>query len=276
VRELLPLRDLPLREGGADAFERSLLEAGCREAPSAAVRARMRAAVGVGSALAVWSAAAEGVAGTEAMQAPAAVSHGLWGLPLTKWVGISIVAGVVAAGGIYVLRSPSRTAPEPTQRVPALQAKEPLPAQPAPPVQAPEPQPAETAAQQPATVARSVADSAVARRVEQGGISRELELLEKARVALASGDTARSAALLAEHRRFPKRALGPEAQILGIQVALAQGRRAEAARRAEAFLQAQPRSPHARRVRSLLQAARGERTEQARSNDLVDSAEQER
>lgn len=267
---------VPFREGGEEAFERSLLEAGAREAPSTAARARMRAAVGTGAALALWTAAAEGMAATEALKAPAVVSHGFWGLPLTKWAGLGIVAGAVAAGGIYGLRTANRAASESTQRAAALPAKQALPPQPAPPAPIPQAQPAEVPVHQSTSAERNTAAPAGARRVEQGGITRELELLEKARLALAAGDTAHSAALLAEHRRFPKRALGPEARILSIQVALAQGRRAEAARMAEAFLEAQPRSPHARRVRSLLEVAQGKARPKAHSGEGTKPAEDER
>jgi hypothetical protein len=81
----------------------------------------------------------------------------------------------------------------------------------------------------------------------------EVASLDAARRALARGNAASAVSLLVAHEaRFPSGTLTPEARVLRIRALLAAGRRAEAERLASQFLAANPGSPHAARIRSLL------------------------
>jgi len=81
----------------------------------------------------------------------------------------------------------------------------------------------------------------------------ELEAIEGARAALTRGDASRALKLLDQYAaRFPKPRLGAEATLLRIEALVARGDRATATRLGKAFLEREPRSPYARRVRSLI------------------------
>ncbi|GAC1599885.1 MAG: hypothetical protein NVS3B20_21440 [Polyangiales bacterium] len=80
-----------------------------------------------------------------------------------------------------------------------------------------------------------------------------MEALDVARTALARGDTRASiAAVDAYVRTFPLGILTPEAQVLRIEAQVKQGDDVNAIAAAKAFLAAQPQSPQARRVKSLI------------------------
>lgn len=86
----------------------------------------------------------------------------------------------------------------------------------------------------------------------------ELEAIDEARQALASGDHARASRLLDRYSaRFPKPRLGAEATMLRIETLVAAGDRAGASRLGKAFLKRAPNSPYARRVRSLIGDTKG-------------------
>lgn len=81
----------------------------------------------------------------------------------------------------------------------------------------------------------------------------ELEAIDNARKALAQGNAALASRLLDRYSaRFPKPRLGAEATVLRIETLIARGDRGAAARYGKAFLQNNPKSPYARRVRSLI------------------------
>lgn len=81
----------------------------------------------------------------------------------------------------------------------------------------------------------------------------ELEAIDQARSALARGDYAQASRLLDRYRvRFPRPHLRAEATMLRIETLAASGDRGGAARLGRAFLKANPNSPYARRVRSLI------------------------
>jgi hypothetical protein len=230
---------VPLRQAGDD-FERALLEAGGREAPLARTRQRVMLALGAGMS------AALGTGALSAAVTPALKVTGAAGPTLTmiaKWVGVGVVAGLAVAG---TSRSLMRQPPTAAQAV-LLVTSSPSP----PPVRSAKPEldiaPPETP---PSPVYDRPASSA-----RPAGIAEELALLEAARAALAAGDSEKSAALLREHGRLATPAMGPEAELLRIEVALARGDSAGAATQARAFLAAHPRSPLTQRARSLLAAA---------------------
>jgi hypothetical protein len=84
----------------------------------------------------------------------------------------------------------------------------------------------------------------------------EVQLLDSARRALRAGDAQRAQRSLDEHRKgHSSGALGPEAEVLRMELLLVQGRRGDAAAAALRFLREHPASTHTRRVRALHAAA---------------------
>ena len=78
-------------------------------------------------------------------------------------------------------------------------------------------------------------------------------MLDQARAAIDHGDAARGLSLLdAYASRFPHGVMGPEASILRIEALVNEGDRAAADREGDAFLRANPTSPYAARIASLL------------------------
>jgi hypothetical protein len=87
------------------------------------------------------------------------------------------------------------------------------------------------------------------------GAADEVATLDQARTVLGHGDPARALSILDEYaRRFPRGALAPEAAVLRIEALVAAGDRAAATRAAQSFLRANPSSPYAQRIESLLLA----------------------
>jgi hypothetical protein len=87
-------------------------------------------------------------------------------------------------------------------------------------------------------------------------ISAEVALLDRARAALAKGDTARSLVLLDEHaKRFNAGALAEEANVLRIQALLKAGQERRAEAEAERYLSVHADSPHAKQVRGMIAKA---------------------
>jgi TolA-binding protein len=88
---------------------------------------------------------------------------------------------------------------------------------------------------------------------ETTGLAEELSLLEEARLALSAGDHGLALRTLdAYSRRFPRRKMGSEATVLRIETLAAKGDDAAARELGLSFLRAQPKSPYAKRVRSLV------------------------
>ena len=81
----------------------------------------------------------------------------------------------------------------------------------------------------------------------------ELEAIDNARRALSHGNAALASRLLDRYAaRFPKQRLRAEATVLRVETLIARGDRSGASRLGKAFLQNNPKSPYARRVRSLI------------------------
>lgn len=86
---------------------------------------------------------------------------------------------------------------------------------------------------------------------EADTLPREVALLDRAR---ASQDPNAKLAILAEHARtFPNGKLALEREVFAIEALLQAGRTDEARSRGEALIRTQPSSPHAARVRKMLQ-----------------------
>jgi outer membrane protein assembly factor BamD (BamD/ComL family) len=81
----------------------------------------------------------------------------------------------------------------------------------------------------------------------------ELALLDGARSAVRAGQSARALTVLDDFAaRFPRAALAPEAALLRVEALARAGDRAGAERAARTLLAADPTSPYAERVRTLL------------------------
>jgi outer membrane protein assembly factor BamD (BamD/ComL family) len=80
-------------------------------------------------------------------------------------------------------------------------------------------------------------------------------LLDKARAALAAGDTGDALRTVDDYdARFPGGSLWQEATVLRIEALLHQGKQREAADLADRFLGSQPKSPYAAKIRGMLDA----------------------
>lgn len=88
-------------------------------------------------------------------------------------------------------------------------------------------------------------------------LAAEVASLDAARAALASGEAQSAHALLQAHEgQFKTGLLGPEAQVLAIEVLAQSGQYEKAIARAEAFLATNPASPHRARVQSVAASCR--------------------
>jgi hypothetical protein len=86
------------------------------------------------------------------------------------------------------------------------------------------------------------------------GLERELELLDDARNALASGNAVQALALLDRHRALRGNSLNAEATLLRIQALASAGRGEEAAALARSFIASNPNSLLADRARRFIHA----------------------
>jgi TolA-binding protein len=235
----------------ADDFERALVNAGRRDQMPAERKAALAALLGA-STLPIGATAT----------GKSAVSKAL----LAKWV-----LGVVAAGAVGVGAWSAMSPPRPTEAAtPVLPSATSAPLPSSPPAEVPSPQvPGVVASSLPdapitsPTVVHpprplvSAAPSAIAPRTPnlapRPSLGEELGAIDRARSALASGNTAEATrALDAYDATFPDGALADEAEVLRIDLLVRKGDRAGARSAARSFLAAHPQSPHAARLRDLL------------------------
>lgn len=209
---------------------RQMMRAGASEAPSAEVRQR--------AVLAVRTATAAGAAGLSFT----------WKVALLAVVA----AGIVGGGLLLALRSGSSPAPlEATGAgvapVPSVVvSSEPPAASPPPSVAEAESAPAEPVASAPRVAAPSA-------RAKEPSLAMETARIAEAHAKLGAGDAAGCLAVLDRYQRdFPRGRLSQEALVVRIQALLARGDRASAEALGRRFLAANPSSPYAARVRSLL------------------------
>lgn len=269
----------------ASDLERLLLDAGADEPPPAA-RSKLLQRLGVAAAASTMTAAtipaaagkSAGVgAGATATGASSAVTATSVQV-VAKWVTIGLLAGgATSAGAIAVsdqasppgatavapARDPSGTAAATAAaaRKSAPAASPDLPAEPpAPRAQATpiadadsRPKPLPKASRPRPQTAPPPAPGGDAEPRLQFGVSEEIAVLDRARAALARGDANRALDALRERQqRFGQGALGPEADVLQAEALLRLGRMGAARRLVQRFLKTYPQSPHAARMRSLL------------------------
>jgi hypothetical protein len=212
--------------------EALLLRAGQAYRPPPSIRAGALAALGVGgSSLAL------------AKSATAAVS--VWSLK--GWIVAGLIVGGSTAGvGLAVTQQETVATVEPTHMpvTPAEVRSEPPAVVPRPAAEAEAAAPPEPAAE-PATPAPLPKP-----RAARPTLTEELAAVDAASSALRAGDGAGAMRMLDEYaRRVPRGRLRLEASVLRIEALAKTGQRAEAARRAKAFLKRYPNSVLAPRLK---------------------------
>lgn len=268
----------PLVHDDLTERERALLGSARVDGPPAGSKQAVFAALGLAAV-------------TTTAGAGAAVSAATTGAALTlKWVAIGVIGSGLAVGAAVALKPadphaaarPAATAlaarpagvpvpvaldsppapPAPLPTAPPEPVAFPVDqAQPAAPVAPrivrgaplPEPAAAAPASPLPDTDPAASAPQPSAATASQARLVAELGALEVARRALASGEPAAALRSLDDYdQRFTPPLLGQEATVLRIEAWIAAGRVDIARKLAGAMLAAQPGSPYATRVRSLL------------------------
>lgn len=255
---------------------RSLLAAGLDDEPSPALLERTLAPLGIGVAVAAAAetarAATTGATALATSTAPAAATTALTSslfVSTVKWVGIAGIGGGLVVGAAATL-SPS-SEPSTALRTAAHASTAPIaaPARGTPPPAAPaetsraevisEPVAPEQNAPQPpppspARGARASADAEATQR--SALLAQEAKVIDEAREAVATGDSARALRALRAHRAtFDKPLLKPEALFLEMRALAAQGNTQAATRVAEELLRRYPKGPQAAAARSFLRTA---------------------
>ena len=246
-----------LADPAATHFERNLLESWSSETPSPDAQARALAIAGVVAASAIGGAAAAAAPKAAAIALSGAAKLGLAGAMLLASAIVSLVI-VTGSGGVPApvhrkgpapaavdLREPgsgvatSRPADSSTAREVEPPSVSPADLQTVPPVAAP---------------AAPRAQGSVA--APTGSLSEEIESFERARASLERGDVDRAIGLIdAYEKRYPAGVFAQEAEVLRVKALTAKGDVAGARRAGERFLSANPASPHAPRVRAILDSS---------------------
>ena len=260
-----------------DQFERAMIARAREEGESpdpskkAAARRAMFEAAGVAAAVTTVAtsgkAAGAATATTKAVGSVAAAKAAFPLVPTLVKAGILVTLVAGGAAGVHVATR-SASMPEAASARPAATASPT-----ALPALVTDPPPSAVPAAAPAAIPSDVATVAAsalpsarvdaprpsAKAVDSAGddpLAAEAKLLARARDALASGDPAAAKAALREHAtRFPRGALGNEAELLAIDLAIANGDRAEARRRAALMLAKDPQSPWRTRLQKLIAEA---------------------
>ncbi|MDB5221247.1 MAG: hypothetical protein JWO86_9174 [Myxococcaceae bacterium] len=276
-----------LREGTSRGFDRALLESARDDRAPDGSEDLALAALGLG-AIAVTGAAAVAAHGMSAPPAAIGASK-IASAVLLKWLGISLAVTVaVSAPVTYVVVSradrpkpapgaesaavahapPPRTSPSPRSASPAAppsvtiadaeeadadagsgSADQPPALVVAAPVSALPPSAALHAVAPPRGGSAAPARSA-------SSLSPELDVLDRARQALAAHDAIAARAALDEYqRRFPHGSLREEAELASIETLVQSGDTAGTREAANRFLASHPDSAYAGRVRAILKRA---------------------
>ena len=271
-------RSFPPLEGD---FTRALLRSAQGDEPSNAAYAKAAAALGVGVGL-----------GLSASVPPAAIAAGAAGLAgaarwsttaIAKVVALCVSGALLVGGGALLLRGPAvpsahgdgpKTAPAgtaaaalaPAGAVVAAPVRAELAnaaAQVGAPAGAPDAARFVAAAPEGSSVAARVAAVPAARRSARSAarpssgssLAEQVQSLDRARVALGSGDAGAALSEISHYRKaWPKGVFLTEASVLEIEALAARGQRARAASLASAFVSTHPDSPQAERLRALIPA----------------------
>lgn len=241
-----------ITDDGPDGLGASLLRAAREYRPPARAHRRILAAVGVGGATTLTSSKAAAIAAV--LEAFAAGKAG---------VALLATCGAAALGAGYYVMGMSETSPVPV----GLVASAPPSPAPVSPSSLPGLEPASSTALDPgAPPAPRSARAPLEPRPPAAVVSappedapdtlgEELALVDEARAAQRAGRLELALARLDERdRRFPRGRLGPQTEILRIEMLASAGRRAEAHRRAVAFVEAHPRTILTARARELAES----------------------
>lgn len=229
-------------ERDLDKLTDELMAAAKREAPSDAVKERVLKAVldeGPGGGARPLSRWMKWVGGLS-----------LLALGLFGWLARGAGAPAPIALAEIDARETIRPPPLPPSTVPEAPTVAPPPAEPPARVEN-----AEAPTQPPLTdpSPRKRAPTKAPPPAEDDALARELALLDVARTEVSSAPT-RALATLQEHaRRFPKGALGTEADLLRVEALVKAGRRAEAVRLGQRLTAQGATGPLAERVQRLLE-----------------------
>ncbi|MEA2749057.1 MAG: hypothetical protein QOI41_3200 [Myxococcales bacterium] len=252
----------------ATPFERDLLESWSAEQPSTAARARALAIAGAAAGtLAAATAATAAASSTGVGAAAGAAAPSATGISiamLTKWgvlfafVVASAVAGMVVLGRAHTDEAPPTAVATPAMAAAPITAApatvEPKAVSPADlPAAAPTiPTPASTAM----AAATGAATAAAASTAASVSFAEEIAAFDRARSALDAGESDRALALVdAYEKRFPAGTFVQEAEVLRVQALARKGDDAGARRVGQRFLAAHPTSPHAARIRAILDSS---------------------
>jgi hypothetical protein len=241
------------------AFEQLLLGAGRAETVSAeqTEAALLRFAAGVA---ALQSGAVAGAAvGTTAAGAGASPWARLF--VTTKWLALGFVAGGITTFA-WLRQTTPPSAPSAKGAAAATVAAPVAP--PAQPGAAPSPEPKSVGSASLATEpaprsVRSAGPSTAPRVVVKSGpdLAAEVLAIDSIRTALSIGALRDADQRVADYRRqFAQGSLRSEAEVLALEVLVAQGRTQAAAAAAERFISQHPRDPQVARVRALVVGSR--------------------
>ena len=265
-----------LIHGGGDELSAELMRSALDDVPRPGAQRQLLVSLGAAGTVLAASAAAKGaaLAGSAAGQAGVAGSAGAVGAAaagtgtaaktavtttlLFKWIGIGVVAGGVATGAAVGVsqftgepqQMPAASASSATVEVSARTGQAPHQTGGVPQLNPAAEEPVEAEAP---SVARFTSPAAA-----PSGLASEISLLDRARSALDGGDTNAALAALDEHgAKYDTGALTEEAELLRLEALVQRRQTAAALSQGRAFLAAHPRSPHAGRVRRLMERARG-------------------
>ena len=222
-------------EAGGDELEHSLLNMARHEGPSPEARRKILAGIAAAGAT------------TAATQTADAAVKTTKGISAAKW-GVLAVAAVAIPAAI-LLRGGDETAPSKlvpsALKAPAAEVK----VAPVEPPVAPAPAPVSLSD---LPTLPSVAPATGSAPVKQASLADEVAQLQKAKLALKSGNAGQALAELNTYsQRFPRPMLGAEATVVRIEALSQSGYSARAKSLAKGFLAKNPNSPYAARLRKL-------------------------
>jgi hypothetical protein len=251
----------PLVETSQSRLTRELLRAGQSDEPERDFSERLLRGLGVGVAAGTVGTMASAGSAAAALPGAAATSSGAVSIALAaKWVAVGVVGGGLLAGGAEVAFSPPR---EPvTQAVTLVSASaRTTPPQVSAPVVVPQAAvvEAEPAPEPPPEAAPARPDAAAPASSgapgAPGALGREVEVIDRARRAMAAGNWQRALRELDAFDRIESTGvLAREAQVLRIEALHRLGQVDRARQLAQQYRAAYPNDTHAARLRALEQS----------------------
>ena len=257
-----------LADPEASTFERGLLESWSSEGPSPSARTRVLTLVAgaVAGAVAATATATGGASSAvgAALAPKVGAAAGLSGAAKVGILGVMLLVSAIVS--VTVVRGSHDSAPPETPVAATVQVVVAAPPPtlvpvPAPTMDPPTVSPADLPAAP--SAALSVTSPSASPRTQGAGpadppssVTEEIAAFDRARTALAAGEIDRAVELIDTYeRRFPTGMFVQEAEVLRVKALAAKGDRAGARRTGERFLAAHPTSPHASRIRAILDSS---------------------